>query len=236
MAVEAILPSIGTITAAALIDSINPCAIGVKLLLVSTLIAMGASKQKILKIGLLYIAAVFVTYFIAGLGLTLFFSQVPQVYAQYISIAVGILVVFAGLIEIKDFYWYGKGFSLAIPADKAKEIHDRIKNISGASIIGLGVFVAAVELPCTGGPYLAVTLLLSQNFNLGAFLLLLFYNLIFVLPLLIILGLVLAGANVVSLQKWKQGNKPYLRLLMGLLLIALGWILILIANGTIMLE
>jgi cytochrome c biogenesis protein CcdA len=236
MAVEAILPSLTTVIVTALIDSINPCAIGVKILLISTLLATGASKKKIFKVGMLYISAVFITYFIAGLGLTFFFSQIPQVYAQYISITVGILVVLGGLVEIKDFYWYGKGFSLSIPVDKAKQIHEKAANLSTKGIVGLGIFVAGVELPCTGGPYLAITLLLSQNFDINAFMLLLLYNFIFVLPLLAILGLVLAGKNIVSIKKWKQGSKPFMRLMLGLLLVALGWLLILIANGTIFLE
>lgn len=232
MAVEAILPSLATVVVTALIDSINPCAIGVLILLVSTIV-VSRKKNEILKLGLVYIASVYITYFLAGLGLTLFFTTIPLLFAQYISIAVAIIVVIAGLIEIKDFFWYGKGFSLAIPADKAKQIHKLASNISVPGLIALGVFVAGVELPCTGGPYLAIILVLSQNFDFYAFLLLALYNLIFVLPLIVILLLVYFGTSIQSIKRWKQYNRAYMRLFIGLLLIVLGWLLVLIANGTI---
>ncbi|MBS3107182.1 hypothetical protein J4419_06005 [Candidatus Woesearchaeota archaeon] len=189
-----------------------------------------------LRIGLLYILVIYLTYFAYGLGLTAFLAQVPIAVAEYISIAVGLLVVLAGLMEIKDFFWYGKGFSLAIPEKYAKKIQQKMRKLSLGTILFLGVFVASVELPCTGGPYLAITMLLSQNFNLSALVLLLIYNLIFVLPLLIILLLCLLGTKIHHVQRWKQANKAYMRLATGLLLIGLGWLLMLIANGTINLN
>ena len=232
---ESALPTLGTVLITALIDSINPCAIGVLILLLSTLIA-AKEKGKMLKIGLIYISAIYITYFSAGLGLTAFLANIPQSVAEYISIVVGTLIVIAGVIEMKDFYWYGKGFSLMIPQKRAKQIHNYMKNIAKMSIpsvIFLGMFVAAVELPCTGGPYLAITLLLSQSFNMTAVWLLLLYNLIFILPLLIILFLVLTGKKIQFIKQWKQESRSYVRLITGIILVFLGWLLILIANGTI---
>lgn len=233
--VEIALPTLATVLVTALIDSINPCAIGVLILLISTLL-VAKKKGKMLSIGSLYIFAVFLTYLLLGLGLMTFLSAIPQVVAEYISIAVGLIVVFAGLVEVKDYFWYGSGFSLAIPYKYAKKIEDKMKKLSIGTVIFLGVFVASVELPCTGGPYLAITLLLSQNFNLAAFLLLILYNIIFVLPLIVILGLVLGGLKVKYIQQWKQNNRAYMRLATGLILIGLGWLLMLIANGTINLN
>ncbi|MBI2676170.1 MAG: GAP family protein [Candidatus Aenigmarchaeota archaeon] len=231
--VEANLPTLGIVTITALIDSINPCAIGVLILLISTLLASAKMKHQILRIGLIYIAAVYIVYFTAGMGLVYFFSSIPLVIAEYISIAVGAVIIGMGLIELKDFYWYGQGFSLAISPDRAKQIHDYTKKITLPGIIFLGAFVALVELPCTGGPYLAVITVLKESFNFNAVLLLAYYNVIFVLPLIIILLMVYTGTKVQYLKKWKQQNRGYMRLLTGLLLIHLGWLLMLIANGTI---
>jgi cytochrome c biogenesis protein CcdA len=97
----------------------------------------------------------------------------------------------------------------------------------------LGAFVAAVELPCTGAPYLAIITILSINFNVMALLLMVLYNIIFVAPLIIILAMVAAGTKVSVVAKWKEESKGTMRLFMGLLLAGLGWVLILIANGTI---
>lgn len=229
------LPTLSTVIATAVVDSINPCAIGVLILLVSTLV-MARRKNDLLKIGLIYIGAVFLTYFAFGLGLIAFLSSIPQVVAEYISIAVGIVVVGAGIVEIKDYFWYGKGINLAINPKYAAKIKEKMMKLSVGTVVFLGIFVAAVELPCTGGPYLAITLLLSQQFNFTAFLMLVLYNLIFILPLVIILLMVMFGAKLQEIQNWKQSNKAYMRLATGGLLIILGWLLILIANGTINLN
>jgi cytochrome c biogenesis protein CcdA len=233
MAVEATLPEIGTILITAAIDSINPCAIGVMILLVALMFSNQKLKSKMLFYGGLYILAVFLTYLLAGIGLLYFFANIPIVVAQYISIVIGGLIVFGGIVEIKDFFWYGKGLSLAIPADRAKDIKKYIQNISVGGVIFLGAFVAAVELPCTGGPYLAIILLLSDNFDFTAFLLLVLYNIIFVAPLVIILIAAMFGVKMSDMKMWKQANRASMRLAIGITLVLLGWLLILIANGTI---
>ncbi len=233
MVVEAGLPALGIVVTTALVDSINPCAIGVLILLLSTLLVMRQTKSKMLMFGLTYIGAVFVTYVLAGLGLMTFLNQVPLVVAAYISTAVASILTFAGIIEIKDFLWYGKGFSLSISPTMAKKIHEYATKMTFPSLLFLGVFVAGVELPCTGGPYLAVILLLSQHFGAAAFGLLILYNLIFVLPLIAILIIFLMGTRITTVKMWKQKYRAHMRLFTGLLLIGLSWLLILIANGTI---
>lgn len=233
MVVGAVLPKLGTIVVTAVIDSINPCAIGVLILLLSSLIVLRKSRQKVLLFSTVYISAVYITYFSAGLGLTYFLSSIPLVLAQYISLAVAGIVVLGGLIEIKDFFWYGQGISLAISPKHAKKIHEMTKKVTLPALIVLGVFVAAVELPCTGGPYLAITLILAQNFDMTAVLLLAIYNLIFVMPLIVIMLLVYSGMKLHKVKMWKHANKHFMRLAIGFVLIVLGWILLLIANGTI---
>lgn len=229
------LPSISLVVISAGIDSINPCAIGVLILMISVIMSNPkATTRKLVITGAAYIFAIFMTYLIAGLGLVYFFANIPIAIAEYLSIAVGTLVIFAGLLEMKDFFWYGKGFSLQIPskaAAKIKEWSTSKKSIGG--VMALGAFVAAVELPCTGAPYLAIITVLKVNFNFSAFLLMVLYNVIFVAPLLVILGMVAAGKQVGDVKKWKEDNKGTMRLVIGLLLISLGWLLILIANGVI---
>lgn len=228
------LPTIGLIIGSAAIDSINPCAIGVLILMVSVVLGQGGSSARLLKVGSAYIGAIFVTYLVAGLGLVYFFSAIPIVIAEYLSIAVGLLVIVAGVLEIKDYFWYGKGFSLQIPTKFANKIHDwSTTNKSIWGVMLLGAFVAAVELPCTGAPYLAIITILRIDFNMIAFALMVLYNLIFVAPLIVILGMIVGGTKISDVSKWKEDSKGTMRLFMGMLLVGLGWILILIANGTI---
>jgi cytochrome c biogenesis protein CcdA len=227
------LPTLGIVLTTAAVDSINPCAIGVLILMVSVVLGNQGSIKKMLLLGGLYIFAVFATYLVAGLGLVYFLGSIPLWVTEYLSIAVGSLVIFAGILEIKDYFWYGKGLSLHIPAPFAAKIQKMSGNVTVPGVILLGMFVSAVELPCTGAPYLAIISILSVNFDTTAFLMLLLYNLVFVGPLIIILIMVAAGVKISTVKQWKQDNKHYMRLAAGVLLLALGWLLILIANGTI---
>jgi len=233
MAVEATIPTLSVVTLSAAIDSINPCAIGVLILMLSILLAGGKSVRRMLFLGSIYILSIFVVYFLAGLGLMYFLANIPLWVTEYLSISVGLLIIAAGVIEIKDFFWYGRGFSLSIPPTFAKKLHSLSSKTTIPGIILAGAFVSAVELPCTGAPYLAIITLLSQYFDFTAFMLLVLYNVIFVLPLVIILLLVASGRSLYNVKKWKQQNRGIMRLGIGLLLVAMGWLLILIANGTV---
>lgn len=220
-----------TVIVTALVDSINPCAIGVLILLISTLIVLAENKKRMIGTGLLYIATVYITYFLAGIGLLLFIQRFNI--SEPLGVIVGFLVILLGLMEIKDFFWYGKGFSLGIPQSQIPRMRKWAEKGSIPAVIGLGFLVAAVELPCTGGPYLAITTLLAKDFSLYAIWLLLLYNFLFVLPLIIIVALAYAGLSIEEVHKWKESKKRWMRLLVGLVMVALGVLLILYANGTI---
>ncbi len=229
---EISLPTLPVVIATALIDSINPCAIGVLVLLIATLVSLSKDKTKMLKVGIIYITAVFITYLLAGFGLLAVIQKLNI--SEQLSWIVGILVIILGLIEIKDFWWYGQGISLQIPPKRAEQIKKMIKKVSVPGSIILGIFVAAVELPCTGGPYLAITTLLAKiGFSMKVFWLLVLYNFIFVLPLIIILMLTFFGMKTSTISKWKNDKKKWMRLFMGLIMIALGICLILWAKGII---
>ncbi len=226
------LPAISVVIGTALVDSINPCAIGVLVLLISTLLGLSKNRKKMLAVGAIYVAAVFVTYLAAGFGLLVFIQKLNI--SETLSWIVGIIVIILGLLEIKDFFWYGKGLSLRIPAKRAAQIEKYMKNVTIPGSIFLGIFVAAVELPCTGGPYLAITTLLAKlGFSWSVFWLLVFYNFIFVLPLIIILLLVYFGMSAKKIQKWKNNQKKWMRLFVGIIMVLLGIALILWAKGII---
>lgn len=233
MSADIHLPTLGLVLGAAAVDSINPCAIGVLILMISVILGGHKSVGKMLFLGGLYILAIFTTYLLAGLGLLYFLASIPLFVTEYISITAGTLIVLFGLVEIKDYFWYGRGFSLVIPAVFGSKIHKLSKNITIPGVILTGAFVAGVELPCTGAPYLAIITILSINFNFQAFLMLVLYNIVFVLPLVVILIMVAGGVKLHVVKKWKQEARGLMRLAIGVLLIGLGWLLILIANGTI---
>lgn len=229
--------SLYTVVVTALVDSINPCAIGVLIFLCSTLLAMSKNIHRMLVSGFIYVAAVYITYLLAGLGLLYFLQRFNL--AEPIGVVVGIIVIILGFFEIKDFFWYGKGFSLQIAPNRVEKIKKLAQKASLPIVIGLGFLVAAVELPCTGGPYLAITTYLANRvadnplYYIRAIYYLLIYNFIFVLPLLAIVGIVYAGRSVSALHEWQNKYKKWMRLAMGIIMVALGFLLVLYARGVI---
>jgi cytochrome c biogenesis protein CcdA len=226
-----------TVLVTALIDSINPCAIGVLVFLCSTLLTLAKNPKKMLFAGIMYVTAVYVTYFLAGIGLLVFIQKLNI--SEQVSVLVGGIVIILGFFEIKDFFWYGKGFSLQIAPKRVEQIKRWAKKATIPVIIGLGFLVAAVELPCTGGPYLAITTFLANQVTVNpayfsqALIYLLFYNFIFVLPLIVIVLIVYFGRNVEALKAWNEKHKKWMRLATGIIVVALGILLILYARGVI---
>lgn len=224
--------SLPVLIGAAVIDSINPCAFGVLIFLLAYLSkAMKGHKGRILLHGLIYISAVFLTYLIAGLILLPVIDSLRGISVALYYVIAG-LIGLAGLLEIKDFFWYGRGFSLAIIPSEAKRLERYITSISDRPLtaFSLGVFVALVELPCTGAVYLAVLSLIALSGASGSSLaFLLLYNLIFILPLVIILLLYHQGMTDTRFEAWRNRYKKWMRLLIGVLLLAMAsWMIWLI--------
>jgi len=210
--------TIPAVILAALVDSINPCAFSVMIFLLVYLLSLGARKR-ILKVGLTYIASVFVAYFLSGLGL-LTVIQIPLL-SRIVPTIAAIIAIAAGLINVKDFFFYGRGITLAIPESKKPLIQKYIQKASVPAAVILGVLVSMFELPCTGGVYLAILSLLS-SMKSAAIPYLLFYNLIFVFPLFVILFIVYKGIPPEKVEHWRLSERKWLRLVMGIVMIALG--------------
>jgi cytochrome c biogenesis protein CcdA len=152
------------VSGAALVDSINPCALGVILFLSSALLRVSSRKDLLVKLGGIYITTVYVVYTLSGLGLIWFqYELIRKGFAEIVGVLVGVFVIVLGLIELKEFFWYGKGISLEITAEHKEKLVKMAENLSVIGIVSIGGFVALVELPCTGGPYLAITALLAKS-------------------------------------------------------------------------
>jgi len=209
------LPSI---IIAAFIDSINPCAFGVLIFLLATMISISSPKRT-LKHGMIYVFVIFLVYFSVGLGILKILTESAEI-LKYIFLVTGTLILIGGLIEIKDFFWYGKGISLKIPSGIKPNLEKIAKKSTLPSVIFLGIAVALVELPCTGGIYLAILSLMHINKIFGIPYLIL-YNIIFVLPLIFIVMLSYYGVKITKIQGWVERNKKWTRLITGLVMIGL---------------
>ena len=211
--------TIPLILSAALIDSFNPCAFAVMIFLLSYLTRM-SNKKRILIVGLTYIFAVYITYYLAGLGIFKSIQSFTQITSIIYNIA-AIIAIFAGAVNVKDFLFYDKGFSLRIPKSKKEIISKWAKKATIPSAIILGILVSMFELPCTGGIYLAILSLLAKSAINGYFYLAI-YNLVFVFPLFVILSLTYSGTKLKTLNKWKESNKNWMKLISGLFMLLLG--------------
>ncbi|MBI2543254.1 MAG: hypothetical protein HYW24_03650 [Candidatus Aenigmarchaeota archaeon] len=214
----------------ATIDSINPCAIGVLIFLIAYMTKIFKSRKMMLVGGGLYIGTVYITYFLAGIGLLTAIQNVTIAYYFYWLAA--FIAFSAGTLEIKDFLWYGKGFSLQLfPGGaeritmwtkKLKKLAKKSPKMALLATVPIGFGAAAFELPCTGQVYLAI-LALMRTVDISQWLpLLLLYNFIFVLPLIIITGLMFLGISSHKMENWRKKNRRYMRLIVGLFLYGLG--------------
>ncbi|MBU1179548.1 hypothetical protein KJ885_01250 [Patescibacteria group bacterium] len=215
------------ITTAALADSVNPCAIAVLIILLSALMMTG-ERRRAFKGGLAFIASIYICYFLFGIGI-IFTIQSAGITGWVYKI-VGIIAVLIGLANLKDVFWYGKGFVMEIPRRWRPTLQGILKRITspiGAFLIGF--VVVLFELPCTGGPYFFVLGLLSQNASWTTIIpWLVYYNFIFVLPLIVLAIMIYFGYSTLEkATKWKDKNIRFLHLATGLIMLALGlWVLL----------
>lgn len=218
---------------AGLIDGFNPCAIGMLILLLGYLMVFAKKPERMLRVGLVYIITIFITYFLIGLV----FSQIVyqlitwQYYREVSRIflyIVSSIIILAGLVNIKDFFWYGKGFSLGVKQDKTPILMKYIQQVSIPATIILGVLVTLFELPCSLPLYVGAVTLISGKIIIKMVAYLLLYNLLFVLPLITIFIIILASKGIFELKDWQERANKWMKLSMGLMQIAIGIVLLII--------
>jgi cytochrome c biogenesis protein CcdA/glutaredoxin len=214
-----------TLTTAALVDSINPCAIAILVFLIGARVLVTNQKKRALKVGLSFCLSVFVAYFLFGMGLL----TVVQLggFSGIFSLLVGLFAVLVGILSFKDVFWSGRsGFKMEVPQSLKPVLMKLLKKVTSPwGAFAMGFVAVCFELPCTGGPYLFI---LGQVANgatrLRAVPSLLYYNFIFVLPLVMIS--LLLYSNLFSVEKardWNNRNKSLLRLVEGVVMISLGF-------------
>ena len=218
---------IPTITIAALVDSINPCAISVLLLTIGFLFSLNKTRKNILGIGIVYILAIYLVYISIGLGIlqALTFFGFPRFLGKFGAI----FIIASGFINIINHYFPKFPIKLKMPDGSHPKLAQFIQKATIPSAIILGILVGLYEFPCTGGPYLTILgLLHDQATFFQGFLYLLYYNVIFVLPL----GLILWFASIPGLYDkvsvWRKDKMDKLGIIDGLIMIILGVIILLV--------
>ncbi len=209
---------------AALVDSVNPCAFSVLLLTIAFLFSLGRPRRDIVQVGITYIAGIFLVYIGIGLGVlqTLHFLNVPHVMAR---IGAALLIAF-GAVDILGELFPKFPIRLRIPSGAHRPMARLMERASIPMAFILGAFVGLCEFPCTGGPYLLVLGLLHDRATfLPGLGYLALYNLIFVLPLAVVLAVASDKALLGKMQEWKRANPGRMRFAGGAAMIALGLLL-----------
>jgi cytochrome c biogenesis protein CcdA len=215
------------VVVSALLDSVNPCAFSVLLLTIAFLLSLGKSRGSIVATGAAYIAGVFTIYVLIGLGIvgTLHLFNTPHFMARVGAI----LLIVLGGINIANELWPNFPLKLRIPQAAHGTMARLMENASGATAFTLGVFVGLCEFPCTGGPYLMVLGLLHDSGTYWSGLgYLALYNLIFIAPLTLILGVAGDKAVLAKMQEWKRTNSKGMRLWGGAAMAILGLLILLL--------
>lgn len=218
------------ITIAGLVDGINPCAIGMILLLLGYIVVFARKPEEILKLGGVYILTIYLTYLAIGL---LFYRSVATLtltpYRILFDRILGGLLLAAGAINVKDFFIPGVGPSLEIPKRARPKLLKLVETVSLPATIILAILVTLLETPCSLPIYVGTATILNYSgFSLPVILAYFtYYNFLFILPLIIILFLVWRGREMVSLKDWEHKAKRWMKLSLGILLVLMGgWLLV----------
>ncbi|MFH1519468.1 MAG: hypothetical protein ABIE75_02730 [Candidatus Omnitrophota bacterium] len=233
--------SVFTVIGNGLIDGINPCAFAVIVFFISFLGVYGYKKAEIIYVGTFYCLAVFITYLLIGLGFFNFFYSLEQVYL-IIKVFYRFVAFFCFCMAIAALYDYYKfkktGRSEEAILQLPKFLKKRINVVIGSrmrekkgGVWGLcissfivGFLVSLLEAVCTGQIYLPTIVFILKNtdLKLKAATYLFLYNFMFILPLIVIFLLSLAGVSSTKFNNFLKNNLGRIKILMALVFFCLG--------------
>jgi len=214
------------------LDAFNPCAFFVLLFLLS-LLAHQKDRRRMLLIGGIFVATSGLMYFAFMAAWLNVFQLLGAL--EGITLAAGFLAVFVGAVNIKDFFAFERGITLSIPESAKPGIYRRTRAVimsgSATAMLGATVFLAIVanfyELLCTAGFPMVYTRILTLTVASPAarYAWLALYNLIYIVPLLLI---VLAFVGTLSAHKLSEREGRLLKLMSGVMMLELGLVLTLV--------
>jgi hypothetical protein len=149
--------------------------------------------------------------------------------ARPLQMALGLLAVLIGLVNVKDFFAFKKGVTLSIPESAKPGIYERVRRIVTTDYISvaiglcvvLAVLVNVVELLCTAGlPAVYTQILTLQQLPAWknyAYLSLYIVGYMFDDSLMVIAFLI-----TLSHRKMREAEGRWLKLISGIVVLALG--------------
>lgn len=214
-----------TVLAAGLFDGLNPCAFAVLLFFVSFLYAIRAPRREVFRMGAVYAYAVFLVYFLIGLGLlrAILVSDDPHLIARF---AAGAVIALGGLALIGLVYpRFPAHFGM--PAGSWTTIKERILRGSYPSATAAGLLVGLCTFPCSGGIYVAILgLLAARTTFLEGLGYLYLYNVMYILPLLAILGAVSSRPAAHAATRWERAHAKSFKAFLAAGMVGIGVLLL----------
>jgi len=199
----------------ALSDAVNPCVLFIyTLLLIATSIAF-SRRRNVLLVGTSFISAVFVGYYLLGLGLISVVRGLPKEFLSLVAIGFGLWVSISGVM----------GRSRVLGRESVLNLISKAST-STSLTFALGLLLTFTLLPCSAGPYVVFVGIASKYSPPLPYLLLTLYNILFISPLIAILVIITTTMRYKSVQEFLLRNNNILSLIAGILLIAVGmWLL-----------
>lgn len=214
-----------------LLDGFNPCSMWVLILMISLLAPINRRSRMLAIAGTFVIVEGLVYFIFMAAWLNLFILIGLSCTSEVI---IAMLAILAGAINLKDFWAFGWGISLSIPATAKPGIYARLRNILqaenlAAAILGtvvLAILVQIVEFMCTSGfPALFTRILtLKQLDSMSYYGYLLLYDLAYMFDDVVILAI---GVITLSQRRLQEKEGRWLKLISGFVMVGLGVYLLL---------
>ncbi|MEP7378082.1 MAG: cytochrome c biogenesis protein CcdA [Chloroflexota bacterium] len=225
--------TVPTVVASGFIDGFNPCAFALLVLfatytltLVNAVTASGtptsSARRTLLGAGSLYVGAVWVTYFVIGLGLLSFLGWLGQ--DHLVARVATIVALGMALWMLKDVFLPGVGPSMMAPSGTHGKMQRAMQRGGLAGMLIAGVLVGICTVPCSGAIYLDVVAVLhASGGGVTGLALLALYNLAFIVPLLLLLLAVSNKRVLGQLGRWNRANSPWVKVGLAVAVIAMSF-------------
>ncbi|MHB8961223.1 MAG: cytochrome c biogenesis CcdA family protein [Candidatus Limnocylindrales bacterium] len=225
--------TIPAVLAAGFLDGFNPCAFALLVLfatftltLVNAVTANGSptteARRRLLGAGSLYVGAVFVTYFIIGIGLLSFLSWMGR--DHLVARVASIIALGMALWMLKDVFLPGFGPSMMAPSGTHGKMQKAMERGGLGGMLLAGVLVGICTVPCSGAMYLQITVVLhASGGGLTGLALLALYNIAFIVPLVVMLLAVSNRRVLGQIGRWNRANSPWIKAGIALAIIAMSF-------------
>ena len=231
---------LAAVAVSGLIDGINPCAFASIIFFISYLTLVNRKGREILWVGGIFTLSVFLTYFLIGTGalkMITTLSFLPLIRKIFILVTAALALIL-GVVSLYDYLQFKKkgttkDAKLQLPSFLKNMIHSAIrKNVKLSNYILMaavtGFIVSLLELACTGQIYLPTIMFISTipDLKVNALFYLLFYNLMFVVPLVLVFSFTYWGTTSTQWAALTQNNFGKIKMAMTLLFFGLAGLLL----------